>query len=39
MNSEEKPLFFKKWRHWYVLVLGTLALIIFLLEWAARRLR
>lgn len=39
MSHGEEPLLFKKWSHWYALVLGTLVLIIVLLELAARSLR
>lgn len=39
MTDGEKPILFKTWGRWYALVLGTLVLIILLLELAARSLR
>lgn len=32
-NSEDKPPLFKRWRGWYILVLGFLTLQILLYYW------
>ena len=37
--GDEKPLVFKKWRSWYMLLIAVLAAIILLLSWITQVFR